>query len=189
MQKIPKCKTKFIIPQPNGLKITKKEYLAEESNTININNAQKISQKKLKFSGNRRFGKDITNAIKINVKTNLMENSINNTNLEKTSTNIYIKKHSSVSSVVQNNTKKNQENNTGAEISKKNHSTSIFNSKIINAKHQHTISEVSNPKIKNTKLHNAISFGINVPEEALSNNKKRDNINETSTIVVNRNLM
>ena len=38
---------------------------------------------------------------------------------------------------------------------------------IINSKHQYTISEISNPKINNIKFHNAILFGINVPEEAL----------------------
>lgn len=184
MQKIPKCKTKYIIPQPNGLKVAKKEYLADESVTIINNNAEKISKKKLKFSGNRRFGNDITNAIKIKVKKNLIENSVQNSNLEKTNTNIYIKKHSSAA---QKNGKTNEENKSEIPINKKNHSTSVFNSKN-NVKHHHTISEITKSKMNDTKLHNAISFGFN-PKEVLSDNKKNDNTDNTIIITENKDLM
>ena len=167
MQKIPKCKTKFIIPQPNYLKISKKEHNDE---TIN-NNASKISQKKLKFSIGRRFGKDITNSIKENVQNNLIEASMKSISIDKTNNNsIYIKKHSSVSQVsqkeqpnlkVQNH--KIQDNKSGIMISKKAHSTSVFNSNKINNKHEHITSEMNNNNNnkKSTKLHNAISFGCN----------------------------
>ena len=97
MQKIPKCKTKFIIPQPNYLKISKKE---QQDDTIN-NGASKISQKKLKFTM-RHFGKDITNSIKENVQNNLIEASMKSISIDKINNNsIYIKKHSSVSQVNQ----------------------------------------------------------------------------------------
>ena len=176
MQKIPKCKTKFIIPQPNYLKISKKE---QQDDTIN-NGASKISQKKLKFTM-RRFGKDITNSIKENVQNNLIEASMKSINVEKsTHNNIYIKKHSSVSQVNQKEhqdlkiqEKKIQENKSGIMISKKAHSTSVFTNNKILHKHGHITSEMNNKNNKkSTKLHNAISFGCNnVSSEQLNDGK------------------
>ena len=175
MQKIPKCKTKFIIPQPNYLKISKKE---QQDDTIN-NGASKISQKKLKFTM-RHFGKDITNSIKENVQNNLIEASMKSISIDKINNNsIYIKKHSSVSQVNQKEQnskiqeKKMIENKSGIMISKKAHSTSIFtNNKIIH-KHGHITSEMNNKNNKkSTKLHNAISFGCNnVSSEQLNDGK------------------
>ena len=177
MQKIPKCKTKFIIPQPNYLKISKKEQLDDNIN----NNASKISQKKLKFSIGRRFGKDITNSIKENVQNNLIEASMKSINVEKsTHNNIYIKKHSSVSQVNQKehqnlkiHEKKIQENKSGIMISKKAHSTSVFNNNKNNNKREHLSSEMNNNNNKkSTKLHNAISFGCNnVTSEQINDSK------------------
>ena len=80
MQKIPKCKTKYIVPQQNYLKVIKKE--TSDDNTIN-NKCEKIPQKKLKFSVNRKFGKDITNAKKVKIQKNLIENPNKNLNIEK----------------------------------------------------------------------------------------------------------
>ena len=175
MQKIPKCKTKFIIPQPNYLKISKKD---QQDDTIN-NGASKISQKKLKFTM-RHFGKDITNSIKENVQNNLIEASMKSISIDKINNNsIYIKKHSSVSQVNQkeqnskNQEKKMIENKSGIMISKKAHSTSVFtNNKIIH-KHGHITSEMNNKNNKkSTKLHNAISFGCNnVSSEQLNDGK------------------
>ena len=175
MQKIPKCKTKFIIPQPNYLKISKKD---QQDDTIN-NGASKISQKKLKFTM-RHFGKDITNSIKENVQNNLIEASMKSISIDKINNNsIYIKKHSSVSQVNQkeqnskNQEKKMIENKSGIMISKKAHSTSVFTNNKILHKHGHITSEMNNKNNKkSTKLHNAISFGCNnVSSEQLNDGK------------------
>ena len=175
MQKIPKCKTKFIIPQPNYLKISKKE---QQDDTIN-NGASKISQKKLKFTM-RHFGKDITNSIKENVQNNLIEASMKSISIDKINNNsIYIKKHSSVSQVNQKEQnskiqeKKMIENKSGIMISKKAHSTSVFTNNKILHKHGHITSEMNNKNNKkSTKLHNAISFGCNnVSSEQLNDGK------------------
>ena len=175
MQKIPKCKTKFIIPQPNYLKISKKD---QQDDTIN-NGASKISQKKLKFTM-RHFGKDITNSIKENVQNNLIEASMKSISIDKINNNsIYIKKHSSVSQVNQKEQnskiqeKKMIENKSGIMISKKAHSTSVFTNNKILHKHGHITSEMNNKNNKkSTKLHNAISFGCNnVSSEQLNDGK------------------
>ena len=52
MNRIPKCKPKYFIPHQNNLKITQKESLNEHL-------VPKITQRNLKFSANRNFGKDI----------------------------------------------------------------------------------------------------------------------------------
>ena len=61
MNKVQKCKPKFLIPHQNNIKITQKE-------SFNEHLVPKITQRNLKFSGNRNFGKDISNSIKNNVK-------------------------------------------------------------------------------------------------------------------------
>ena len=66
MNRIPKCKPKYFIPHQNNLKITQKESLNEHL-------VPKITQRNLKFSANRNFGKDISNSIKNNV-SNLNSN-------------------------------------------------------------------------------------------------------------------
>lgn len=60
MNRIPKCKTKLIVfpQQPHYLKVNKKE-ITKEGNIL-----QRITQKKLKFNNSRKFGRDITMALK-----------------------------------------------------------------------------------------------------------------------------
>ena len=104
MNKIPKCRTKMCIPQP-FIKVTKKESLEKNSNNYNnnshhINNymnnkANKISQKKLKFSNDssRHFGDDISSKIKNSISPVITHNqnsrkSISNVGSEKVIYNI-----------------------------------------------------------------------------------------------------
>ena len=159
MNRIPKCKPKYFIPHQNNLKITQKE-------SFNEHLAPKITQRNLKFSANRNFGKDISNSIKNNV-TNLNNNNSKKVPLDgekKQNNNVYIKKHSSASQVSQKtqkvkisiNDKKLRENKSGAFINKKNDiSINKENLKNINLK-----KEKITPA-NGSKLHSSISFGIN----------------------------
>ena len=138
MNKVPKCKPKFLIPHQNNIKISQKE-------SFNEHLVPKITQRNLKFSGNRNFGKDISNSIKNNVKNinNNQSSKVDSANDKKSNNNIYIKKHSSASQVAQKtqkikiaiNDKKLRENKSGAIINKKNDiSINKDNYKIMNTK-------------------------------------------------------
>lgn len=158
MNRIPKCKLKYFIPHQNNLKITQKEPFNERL-------VPKITQRNLKFSANRNFGKDISNSIKNNV-SNLNSNHSKNPPIESLNNlnnNIYIKKHSSASQVSQKtkkikisiNDKKLRENKSGAFINKKNDvSINKENLKNINLK-----KEKITPS-NGSKLHSSISFGV-----------------------------
>ena len=159
MNRIPKCKPKYFIPHQNNLKITQKE-------SFNEHLAPKITQRNLKFSANRNFGKDISNSIKNNV-ANLNSNNSKKVPLDgekKQNNNVYIKKHSSASQVSQKtqkvkisiNDKKLRENKSGAIINKKNDvSINKENLKNINLKKEKVTPAIG------SKLHSSISFGIN----------------------------
>ena len=123
MNKIPKCKSKYYIPQGNNIKVSYKEYNKE-------NLAPKITQKNLKFSANRQFGKDITNSMNGNIH-NLYNNHGSKIVkiIDKTqNSSVYIKKHSSASQIAQKarkikmvgDEKKLRENKSGSLINKKN---------------------------------------------------------------------
>ena len=156
MNRIPKCKVKYFIPHQNNLKIAQKE-------SFNEHLVQKITQRNLKFSANRNFGKEISNSIKNNIQNSNHSKKIASEQ-DKINNNIYIKKHSSASQVAQKaqkikiaiNDKKLRENKSGANINKKNDiSINKENNKNINIKRE---------KISSTngsKLHSSISFGIN----------------------------
>lgn len=164
MNRIPKCRSKYYIPQPNNINPSQKE-----SNKENL--AQKISKKTLKFNASRHFGKDITNNIKSNVHN--IYNSQNTkivTIIEKKQQNnntIYIKKHSSSSQVAHKNQKikinvgdkKLRENKSGYVINKSTN-TNTYNSNINNIE---TKKDNIKPIISGgrTKLHSSISFGAN----------------------------
>ena len=160
MNRIPKCKPKFIIPHQNNLKITQKE-------SFNEHLVPKITQRNLKFSANRNFGKDISNSIKNNV-SNLNSNhskKVPHDADKKQNNNIYIKKHSSASQVSQKtqkikisiNDKKLRENKSGAFINKKNEVSNINKD---NLKNMNLKKEKVTPS-NSSKLHSSISFGIN----------------------------
>ena len=156
MNRIPKCRSKYLIPQPTNINPSQKEPTKE-------NIAQKLSKKALKFTSSRHFGKDITNNIKSSV--NSIYNKHNNnkivTIIEKkqnnTNNTIYIKKHSSSSQVAQKShknkstigDKKLREYKSGSMIN-----NNINSSNINNETKNETI-------LARAKLHSSISFGVN----------------------------
>ena len=167
MNKIPKCRSKYFIPQANNVKVPQKE-------SIRGHLVPKITQKNLKFGANRQFGKDITNSV--NDAINSICNN-NNTKIvtfvdKKQSNNVYIKKHSSASQVAQKNPqikitmneRKLRENKSGSMIN--------------NKKNEITVCEYYNNKNfrndnysqQGSKLHSSISFGINAKRPLSSYN-------------------
>ena len=154
MNRIPKYKAKYLIPHQNNLKIGEKESVKEHL-------VPKITQRNLRFSANRNFGKDISNSIKNNgPNSNSNHSKKNSTDMDKKiNNNIYIKKHSSASQVskktqkikISINDKKLRENKSGGIINKKN---DISINKINLKKEKVTAGNGS-------KLHSSISFGIN----------------------------
>ena len=159
MNKIPKCKTKFFIPQGNNLKIASKEL-------NNENLALKITQKNLKFNPNRQFGKDITNSIKGNMHSLYNNHCMKIMKIpdKKQNNKIYFKKHSSASQDSQKNEKikiainekKIRENKSGLMINKKNDiSASDY--------YYYYKNNLKNDYLQQqgSKLQSSISFGIN----------------------------
>ena len=159
MNKIPKCRSKYFIPQANNIKVSQRDSNKEPL-------APKITQKNLKFSANRQFGKDITNSIKDSIHTiyNNHDTKIITMVDKKHNSNIYIKKHSSASQVAQNNPKikivlnerKLRENKSGSMINNKKSDITVceyYNNKNIRN------DNISQPG--GSKLHSSISFGIN----------------------------
>ena len=159
MNKIPKCRSKYFIPQANNIKVSQRESNKEKL-------AQKITQKNLKFSANRQFGKDITNSLKDNIHTiyNNHDTKIISMVDKKPNSNIYIKKHSSASQVAQNNQKikivmnerKLRENKSGSMINNKKNEITVF--EYYNNKNLRN-ENFSQPG--GSKLHSSVSFGIN----------------------------
>ena len=141
MNRIPKCRSKYLIPQATNLNPSQKE-------TTKENLAQKLSKKTLKFTSSRHFGKDITNNIKSSVNNIYNKNSNNKivTIIEKKQNNntIYIKKHSSSSQVAQKNYK---------------NKSIVADKKLRENKSGSVIKNESLPS--RTKLHSSISFGMN----------------------------
>ena len=160
MNKIPKCRSKYFIPQVNNLKIAPKDSFKEHL-------VPKITQKNLKFSSNRQFGKDLTNSMKENINNiynnhntkivSIIDKKPNNNNR------IYIKKHSSASQVTQKekkikialNERKLRENKSGSIINQK---SDISNSEYLGF---NNIKKDNILQPGGSKLHSSISFGIN----------------------------
>jgi hypothetical protein len=184
MNKIPKCRSKYLVPsQANNLKPAPKD-----SNREHL--VPKITQKNLKFNSNRQFGKDLTNSTKGNYH-NVYDNrasKIINLADKKPGNNIYIKKHSSASQVSQKtnkvkieiNDKKLRENKSGSMINKKNDvlSSQYYYNKNYNIKYDNA------PQIGGTKLHSSISFGIKKTRPISSNN---NSVSFKSSITKNKN--
>ena len=167
MNRIPKCRSKYFIPQANNIKVSQRDSNKEQL-------APKITQKNLKFSANRQFGKDIKNSVKDSIHTiyNNHDTKIISMVDKKHKNNIYIKKHSSASQVAQKNPqikitmneRKLRENKSGSMIN--------------NKKNEITVCEYYNNKnFRNdnysqpgSKLHSSISFGINAKRPLSSYN-------------------
>lgn len=185
MNKIPKCRSKFLVPsQANNIKPAPKD-----SNRENL--VTKINQKNLKFSSNRQFGKDLTNSIKgsyHNICNNRASKIVSIVD-KKTGNNVYIKKHSSASQVSQKihkvkieiNDKKLRENKSGSMINKKSDvfSSQNYYNKNYNMKHENA------PQIGGSKLHSSISFGIKNTRPFSSNNN--NSVSFRSSIPKNKN--
>ena len=165
MNKIPKCRSKYFIPQVNNIKVTQKE-------TIKEHLVPKITQKNLKFSANRQFEKDITNSVKDNIHSILYNN--HNTKIisivdKKQNSKVYIKKHSSASQVAQKNQKtkigvgekKLREYKSGSLINNKNDIT--YSEYYYNNNNNNNSKNINVPQSHQggSKLHSSISFGIN----------------------------
>jgi len=169
MNKIPKCRSKYYIPQANNIKVSTREGNKESL-------AHKITQKNLKFTSSRQFGKDITNSSKGSIRTiyNNHDAKIVSIGDKKTNYNIYIKKHSSASQISNktqkikitiNNERKLRENKSGSMISKKNDDSASENYyKNNNLKNNY------GPHPYGSKLHSSVSFGINPNNRVLSGN-------------------
>lgn len=162
MNKIPKCQSRSFMPQNNNIKVTqrdpKKEHLV-----------QKITQKNLKFSGTRKFGKDITKSNKENIHSifNNHCTKIITIGERKANNKIYIKKHSSASQVAQKSEKgKIAINDNPLNTLKQNKSGYIINKKVENPseyyyKKNYFLGNDYPPYQGGSKLHNSISFGKN----------------------------
>lgn len=160
MNRIPKCSSKFSIHhQAKDIKPSQKEFAKE-------NLAQKISKKMLKFSASRYFGKDITNNSKSNIHSiynNHCTKIVTIVDKKQNASNIYIKKHSSASQVVQKPQK--IKNNLDERKIRENKTNFLINKK-----------EYPPPSSSQggNKLHSSISFGINynIRPASTSNNNK-----------------
>ena len=159
MNRIPKCSSKFSIHQAKDIKPSQKEFSKE-------NLAQKISKKMLKFSASRYFGKDITNNSKSNIHSiynNHCTKIVTIVDKKQNASNIYIKKHSSASQVVQKPQK--IKNNLDERKIRENKTNFLINKK-----------EYPPPSSSQggNKLHSSISFGVNynIRPASTSNNNK-----------------
>ena len=187
MNKIPKCRSKYFIPQANNIKPAPKD-----SNREHL--VPKITQKNLKFSANRQFGKDITNSIKVNGH-NIYNNHTTKISIadKMSNNNIYIKKHSSASQVSQKtqklkisiNDKKLRENKSGSMLNKKCDVTSSeYYYKNNNIKKEYV------PQAGSSKLHSSISFGVNNNVRPLSsiNNSISVRLSNPKTTKIHNNI-
>ena len=168
MNKIPKCRSKYFIPQVNNLKIGPKDSFKEHL-------VPKITQKNLKFSSNRQFGKDITNAMKENIHNIYINHNtkvVSIVDKKQNNNPIYIKKHSSASQVSQKgqkikislNERKLRENKSGSIINKKSDISSSDYYGYNNIKNDNNLQGAS-------KLHSSISFGVNYNNNNYNNKR------------------
>ena len=159
MNKISKCRSKYFIPQANNIKVSQRDSNKEQL-------GPKITQKNLKFSASRQFGKDITNSVKDSIHTIYnIHNTKNISMVDKNhKNNIYIKKHSSALQVAQKNPqikiamneRKLRENKSGSMINNKKNEITVY--EYYNNKNLRN-ENYSQPG--GSKLQSSISFGIN----------------------------
>jgi len=188
MNKIPKCRSKYFIPQANNIKPAPKDSTREHL-------VPKITQKNLKFSANRQFGKDITNSIKGNGH-NIYNNHATKISIadKMPNNNIYIKKHSSASQVSQKtqklkisiNDKKLRENKSGSLLNKK---CDVTSSEYYYYKNNNIKKEYA-PQVGSSKLHSSISFGINNtrPLSSINNNSISVRLSNPKTNKIHNNI-
>ena len=205
MNRIPKSKNRNYIPPPFPPNKSQKENCLDIPKISNNTN-------NIKFFISRNFGKDITNKTNNNVQNrqnnSLLKLNTNNTN-NKT---IYIKKHSSATSVSDINYKINNENinhnnKLSGFVSKKNSSinNNNHNNKSNYSRQRNAKMEINKDLQLNTRLHNSISYGngnstlrsykcntlrnntnmisVRVSKNSKSKEKKNNNTNNNQIII------
>ena len=189
MNQIPKSKFRHYIPQPYPQNKSQKDYPIDNSKiTKNYDNT--------KFFISRNFGKDITiikknndqilhNNLTINANSN--KNRINDNNINKS---IYIKKHSSATSVNDVNNKGfknsiNNKNKLGGFVSRKN----CYNNNNFSNYDMYKSNNIiqKNSKENNNNKNNSISYGPSNTNRPYTHNSLRNTNNNMISIRVSNN--
>ena len=161
MNKIPKYRVKYFVSQQNNSKISQRESYKEHI-------PPKITQRNLKLSGKRNFGRDITNSIKNNNQNICNNRSTIINGVERRSNNIInVQKHCSATQVTQKiedikiaiNVNKIRENKSGSCVHNKRNDISDIKVKEVNKKRN--LRRENGVHMASSQLHNSISFGIN----------------------------
>ena len=170
MNKIPKYRAKYFVSQQNNSKISQRESYIEHI-------PPKINQRNLKLSGNRNFGRDITNSIKNNNQSIYNNRSTVISGIERKSNNIInVQKHCSATQVTQKieeikiiaNGSKLRENKSGSCVHNKKNDISNIKVKEVNKKRN--LRRENGVHMASSQLHNSISFGINNVNKIISGN-------------------
>ncbi len=170
MNKIPKYRAKYFVSQQNNSKISQRESYIEHI-------PPKITQRNLKLSGNRNFGRDITNSIKNNNQSIYNNRSTVISGIERKSNNIInVQKHCSATQVTQKieeikiiaNGSKLRENKSGSCVHNKKNDISNIKVKEVNKKRN--LRRENGVHMASSQLHNSISFGINNVNKIISGN-------------------
>ena len=195
MNKIPKYKVKYFVPQQNNSKICQRESYKEHI-------PPKITQRNLKLGGYRKFGRDITNSIK-NSNHDMYNNrtTIINEIALKSNNIINVQKHCSANQVTQKieeikittNGTKLRENKSGSCVHNKKSDISYLKEKEVNKKRN--LRRENGVHMASSQLHNSISFGINNVNKLVSGsiiygkipNQKYNKINVNKTNINNNN--
>ena len=195
MNKIPKYRVKYVVSQQNNSKICQREAYKEHI-------PQKITQRNLKLSGIRNFGRDITNSIK-NSNHDIYNNRTTTINgiSRKSNNTINVQKHCSSNQVNQKieeikiitNGNKLRENKSGSYAHNKKNDTSYIKEKEVNknrnSRRQNGVHMVS------SQLYNSVSFEVNNANKLVSGsiiyekipNKKYNKININKTNINSNN--
>lgn len=196
MNKIPKYKVKYFVSQQNNSKISQRESYKEHI-------PPKINQRNLKLSGNRNFGRDITNSIK-NSNHDIYNNrsTIINEIPRKSNNIINVQKHCSSNQVTQKieeikistNGNKLRENKSGSCVhNNKRNDISYIKEKEVNKKRNSR--RENGVHLASSQLHNSISFGVNNVNKMVSGsviygkipNQKYNKINVNKTNINSNN--
>jgi hypothetical protein len=195
MNKIPRYKVKYFVSQQNNSKISQRESYKEHI-------PPKITQRNLKLSGKRKFGRDITNSIKnSNQDIYINRSTIINGYPRKSNNIINVQKHCSLNQVTQKieeikiitNVSKLRENKSGSCVHNKKNDMSYIREKEVNKKRNSR--RENGVHMASSQLHNSISFGINYDNKLVSGsinygkiqNQKYNKINVNKTNIISNN--
>jgi len=197
MNKIPKYKIKYFVSQQNNSRISQIESYIEHI-------PQKITQRNLKLSGIRHFGRDITNSIK-NYNHDIYNNrsTIINGITRKQNNILNVQKHCSSNQVAQKieeikitiHGNRLRENKSGSSVHKKNNDISYIKEKEREVNKKRNSKRENGVNMMGSHLHNSISFGVNNVNKMMSGsliygkipNQKYSKINVNKTNINNNN--